>query len=131
MLSPLTLFLTHILQVDVTNSVSGKIAPRLTIEDNSVSKTRPSTKGLKKKMVYYEKSPTFCDSVDDIGTTGTSGRVCNKTTSADDSCSALCCGRGFFTIRVHRVEKCNCKFHWCCYVECQRCEYDEWVTVCK
>lgn len=117
-------------QVDRTNAVQGKITPQLTIEDNSVSK-RPSQKGLKKNMVYYEKSPTYCEELKEIGVLGTSGRVCNKTATAENSCSTLCCGRGFFTIRVHRVEKCNCRFHWCCYVECEKCEYDEWVTVCK
>ncbi|XP_067932481.1 protein Wnt-10a-like [Watersipora subatra] len=117
-------------QVDRTNSVQGKITPQLIVEDNSVSK-RPSQKGLKKSMVFYEKSPTYCDAVKEIGVAGTSGRVCNKTSLEENGCSSLCCGRGFFTIKVHRVEKCNCKFHWCCYVECEKCEYDEWVTVCK
>lgn len=86
---------------------------------------------LNKKMVHYERSPTYCDAVPELGIPGTSGRVCNSTSTNIDSCSALCCGRGYFIKKVRRVEKCNCTFHWCCYVVCDTCEYDEWVTVCK
>lgn len=82
-------------------------------------------------MVHYERSPTYCDAVPELGIPGTSGRVCNSTSTNIDSCSALCCGRGYFIKKVRRVEKCNCTFHWCCYVVCDTCEYDEWVTVCK
>lgn len=125
------IIVNYVLKVDRTNSVKGKIIPVRAIDSNRANQ-KHSSKKLKKKMVYYENSPTYCDDVQDIGSVGTSGRVCNRTNTNDvDSCSSLCCGRGFFTVRVHRVEKCDCKFYWCCYVECKRCERDEWVTVCK
>lgn len=117
--------------MDRTNSVQGKIIPIRRIENNYANQKQPSTKKLKKQMVYYENSPTYCDTIQEINSYGTAGRVCNKTVDAVNSCSSLCCGRGFFTVRIHRIEKCNCRFHWCCYVECQKCEFDEWVTVCK
>ena len=32
----------------------------------------------------------------------------------------------------HRVkERCQCKFHWCCYVECKTCTKSVQLTVCK
>lgn len=126
----LNIIYDSILQVDRTNSVKGKIVPTSIIDNNYPSEQK-STKKLKRQMVFYENSPTYCDDLHEINSYGTSGRVCNKTAGAVDSCSSLCCGRGFFTVRIHRIEKCNCRFHWCCYVECQRCEFDEWVTVCK
>lgn len=33
----------------------------------------------------------------------------------------MCCGRGYETETVERVEKCECKFHWCCEVVCRNC----------
>ena len=33
----------------------------------------------------------------------------------------MCCGRGYDTRRVVRVEKCDCRFSWCCHVTCKQC----------
>ncbi|XP_052831939.1 protein Wnt-10b isoform X2 [Octopus bimaculoides] len=85
----------------------------------------------KTDLVYYEKSPSFCDPDPEIDSLGTTGRFCNRTGSDVDNCDTLCCGRGYNTLRVRRTERCNCKFYWCCYVLCDECVFDEWVTVCK
>ena len=62
---------------------------------------------------------------------GTSGRECNKTSSGEDGCEHLCCGRGYDTRRVTRVENCNCKFHWCCEIICHNCTRKLDIHTCK
>ncbi|EFA11738.1 protein Wnt-8a isoform X1 [Tribolium castaneum] len=78
-------------------------------------------------LLYLEKSPDFCLSNNSTGWPGTRGRTCSRTTSASmaerKSCRNLCRSCGF---RVRKQEKkvtkrCNCKFIWCCEVECDVC----------
>lgn len=123
-------------QVTRGNTIEEKIVPKMNAiaaADDDDEELQSYEKGgnLNRKMIYFERSPTYCDTVSDIGIIGTEGRVCNNTSNDLNSCSTLCCGRGYFTVKVRRIEKCNCEFHWCCYVVCQKCEYDEWVTICK
>ncbi|KAM9032795.1 protein Wnt-4 [Sminthopsis crassicaudata] len=72
-------------------------------------------------LVYLEPSPDFCEHDARSGVLGTWGRQCNKTSKAIDGCELLCCGRGFHTAEVEVVERCSCKFHWCCFVKCRHC----------
>lgn len=65
------------------------------------------------------------------GSLGTAGRVCNKSSRGTDGCEIMCCGRGYDTMRVKRVTKCECKFKWCCAVECSDCEDVVDVHTCK
>lgn len=65
------------------------------------------------------------------GYLGTAGRVCNKSSKDSDGCDAMCCGRGYDTMRIKRVTKCECKFKWCCAVECKDCEDMVDVHTCK
>ncbi|KAK7499505.1 hypothetical protein BaRGS_00009157 [Batillaria attramentaria] len=82
-------------------------------------------------LVYFEKSPDYCVRDPSIGSLGTTGRSCNKTSLGTDGCDIMCCGRGYDTITVRKVDKCECKFHWCCFVRCKECR--RWVDVhtCK
>ena len=114
-----TIFIPTVVQVDVTNSAHGRIFKR--------NGKRPR----KMELLYFERSPNFCDPNPLVDSPGTTGRLCNKTSTGIDNCETLCCGRGYNTLKVKRSERCHCKFYWCCYVECKVCTYNEWVTVCK
>ncbi|NWR68698.1 WN11B protein, partial [Centropus unirufus] len=59
------------------------------------------------------------------------GRQCNKTSAGSDSCNLMCCGRGYNAYTEEVVERCHCKYHWCCYVVCKKCQRKVERYVCK
>lgn len=82
-------------------------------------------------LVYMMASPDFCDRDPKAGSLGTLGRQCNKTSKAIDGCDLLCCGRGYNSQKKIVVERCHCKFHWCCYVKCEECEQEVETHTCR
>ncbi|KAK7896730.1 hypothetical protein WMY93_022055 [Mugilogobius chulae] len=85
----------------------------------------------KHKLVYMNKSPNYCLEDQHLGVAGTRGRRCNRSSHGPDGCNLLCCGRGYNTHVVRNVERCECKFVWCCYVRCRRCESMNDMHTCK
>lgn len=81
-------------------------------------------------LVYLVVSPDYCTYDNSTDTIGTYGRVCNRTSKAIDGCELLCCGRGYSTKFDRRIERCQCKFHWCCFVKCKECEITEEINTC-
>ncbi|ELU01968.1 hypothetical protein CAPTEDRAFT_216606 [Capitella teleta] len=92
---------------------------------------RYQKKPNKKDLVYLQESPDFCSSNTTIGSLGTQGRACNKTSYGLDGCSLMCCGRGYQTTLITVVEDCNCKFVWCCNVVCDECIKREERHICN
>ncbi|XP_072307755.1 protein Wnt-4a isoform X2 [Eucyclogobius newberryi] len=83
-------------------------------------------------LVYLDPSPDFCDyDPRTPGMFGTVGRQCNRTSKAIDGCELMCCGRGFQTLEVEVVDRCSCKFHWCCYVKCKQCRKMVEINTCR
>jgi len=82
-------------------------------------------------LVFMKNSPDYCHSNHTIGSLGTAGRVCNIESRGMDGCDLMCCGRGYNTVKKRVKERCQCKFHWCCYVECKTCTKSVQLTVCK
>ncbi|XP_045118048.1 protein Wnt-2b-A-like isoform X2 [Portunus trituberculatus] len=85
----------------------------------------------KKDLVYLESSPDYCLADSSYGFTGTGGRQCNVTSRGPDGCDLLCCGRGYDTHRRLITTKCECKFQWCCSVDCKTCESWRDLHFCK
>ncbi|XP_029463865.1 protein Wnt-7b-like [Rhinatrema bivittatum] len=82
-------------------------------------------------LVYLEASPSFCEADIATGSTGTQGRLCNRTSLHEDSCDSLCCGRGYSTFQYTRSWQCHCKFHWCCHVTCSTCSESTHAYTCN
>ncbi|CAH1784164.1 unnamed protein product [Owenia fusiformis] len=92
---------------------------------------RNHKKPTRSDLVYFEQSPDYCVEDPDTGSLGTAGRECNRTSMGTDGCDIMCCGRGYDTTTVKKVRKCECKFHWCCYVKCKECIEMMDVHTCK
>ncbi|KAL4226413.1 Protein Wnt-2b [Mactra antiquata] len=94
-----------------------------------------ANKNLKKHtkfdLVYFDESPDYCTRNLQLGSFGTAGRECNNTSMDTDGCDIMCCGRGYKTDVMQRVDKCECKFHWCCDVICKNCTRTVEIHTCK
>lgn len=82
-------------------------------------------------LVYLINSPDYCMPNVHLGSVGTQDRQCNKTSADSDGCNLLCCGRGYNAYMEEVVERCHCKYRWCCYVVCKRCRRLVERYVCK
>ncbi|KAK6180500.1 hypothetical protein SNE40_012645 [Patella caerulea] len=83
--------------------------------------SRLQKRPTKKDLVYLQESPDFCEHNLEFGSLGTRGRQCNKTSYGLDGCRLMCCGRGYYTLVKEEKDDCDCKFYWCCRVECKKC----------
>ncbi|XP_077988445.1 protein Wnt-4-like [Glandiceps talaboti] len=83
------------------------------------------------ELVFLEPSPDWCEPNKKLGSEGTHGRYCNKTSRDSDSCARMCCGRGYQIMERSVTESCNCRFHWCCVVTCETCTRDEELHICN
>ncbi|XP_065166957.1 LOW QUALITY PROTEIN: protein Wnt-7b-like [Atheta coriaria] len=82
-------------------------------------------------LVFLQSSPNYCEKDLASGSLGTYGRNCNRTSQGHDGCNLMCCGRGYNTHQFNRQWQCNCKFHWCCQVQCDTCSERVEEYTCK
>lgn len=50
---------------------------------------------------------------------------------APDGCELVCCGPGYRAGRAEVVQRCSCKFSWCCSVRCQQCKNTVMIHTCR
>lgn len=81
----------------------------------------PVRRSVSDQLVFLTKSPDYCTKDERLGSIGTTGRTCNVTSNGTDSCRQLCCGRGYRTVVEEKIERCQCKYYYCCYVKCKTC----------
>uniref|UniRef100_A0A3P9HEZ3 Protein Wnt n=1 Tax=Oryzias latipes TaxID=8090 RepID=A0A3P9HEZ3_ORYLA len=102
---------------------------RTTMRTGNSADNRGAVVGVAQtELVYLEDSPDYCRRNTSLGLAGTEGRECvqhgtGSTPPERRSCRRLChdCG---FRVEERRTEvagSCNCKFHWCCKVDCEDC----------
>ena len=92
----------------------------------------------KSQLAYSEDSPDYCIANTTLGSNGTLGRYCSQRRSKDvskeekRSCRKLCTQCGYKVKRERRriIMSCNCKFKFCCEVECQSCAKEHYNFVC-
>lgn len=69
-------------------------------------------------IIFFKKSLDFCDFSNRKGSLGTRGRPC---VAASGHCDYLCCKRGYKTINIVETKSCDCKFQFCCNINCKMC----------
>ena len=90
------------------------------------------------RLAYAAESPDYCSSNSSFGLNGTLGRVCSRRKGDEvdfderKSCRNLCRKCGFKVKKQKKtvVSKCNCKFKWCCEVQCETCVKEESTFTC-
>ena len=94
-----------------------KRASAVTLIDGQLVSVGPADNQTSDDLVYSCDTPYTCLPNKDLGIPGTSGRECNPTVTASNSCDRLCCGRGYYEVtKMVPVEE--CKFVFCCRFEC-------------
>lgn len=102
---------------------------------------------LPNEFLYLYDSPNYCNRISSINHPGTKGRICKAnnftkinlingisvpTGSKDgeelrniqhrlESCEHLCCNRGYSSELIMMMVTCNCRFKFCCHVNCDQC----------
>lgn len=89
------------------------------------------------KLVFADASPDYCYENTKLGINGTLGRYCSRakhradgtevSRNERDSCDRLCtkCGYKIKRERLNTEKQCDCRFVYCCSVECKRCPHVE------
>lgn len=73
------------------------------------------------RMFCFLKYPEFFCALNNPGTS----RL------APDGCELVCCGHGYRAGRAEVVQRCSCKFSWCCSVRCQQCKNTVTIHTCR
>ena len=80
------------------------------------------------KLVYSEKTPNKCEKDEKFGMLASEGREC--TLKGANSCKKLCCKGKYEAVKIKSIEQSNCRFNWCCSVECDEKQVEETKYYC-
>ncbi|XP_064615077.1 protein Wnt-11b-2-like [Liolophura sinensis] len=83
------------------------------------------------ELLYYTKSPDYCNPDKKTGSVGTTGRFCDIESKGSGGCLSMCCGRGYTSFTMEIIERCECKYYWCCYVKCKECPKTLHLNQCR
>jgi len=131
---PKFLTVTTILKEKYMKAVAMKIKKRQEargIVEELVLRHKKVIRPDETELIFYEKSPDYCQYDSRTGIVGTTGRRCNATSGDIDDCSLLCCGRGYHEGSELKSKDCRCKLTWCCQYNCDKCEVENTIYRCK
>jgi len=106
------------------------------LQERVGNRFQPVTNYKRSRLVYLNPSPDPCERNDTLGYPGMLGRSC-RSDVAKDKCElfSLLCKQGC-NLRVEKVQRykkvpCNCRFIFCCRVECKECDEKYFEITCK
>ena len=84
------------------------------------------------KTIYFSHSPDYCLANSSYKIAGIEGRECDlSNSSSSQHCDNLCCDHGYENTTVTEKKFCNCKFVWCCRIECDSCNTTRMIRKCR
>lgn len=122
--------------------VAAKVGAMTAVETNIATLSKELTAISVDKLVFADASPDYCYEEPKLGINGTLGRYCSRakhrpdgtevSRNERDSCDRLCtkCGYRIKKERLNVEKQCDCRFVYCCSVECKRCPYAEETFKC-
>uniref|UniRef100_A0A175C231 Protein Wnt n=1 Tax=Halisarca dujardinii TaxID=2583056 RepID=A0A175C231_HALDU len=83
-------------------------------------------------LIYSDSSPNYCLPDLTRGSYGTRGRRCDRRAppTHPESCSSLCCGRGFQLVQTTAAYHCGCRFENF-QIKCDECQSTVTLSVCR
>lgn len=84
-----------------------------------------------KTLIYGSDSPNWCEPDPSVGSTGVLGRRCDLNSNGPNQCSNLCCDHGYEQTQLVQDTDCNCKFVYCCNIQCSKCHTVTTTYTCK
>lgn len=82
-----------------------------------------------KTLIYGNQSPNWCYPDPTLNFLGVTGRQCDPNSSGSNSCKDLCCDHGYVQTQITNSD-CNCKFVYCCSIQCLKCHTVITTYVC-
>uniref|UniRef100_A0AC34QVI7 Protein Wnt n=1 Tax=Panagrolaimus sp. JU765 TaxID=591449 RepID=A0AC34QVI7_9BILA len=112
------------------------IAEHLAEKYKRAKRVTPDKAKLKNaELIYLEPTPDNCAPQLEyqMQQRRSLPRICNwrNETHSEGDCGALCCGKGYKVSHEVISYKCDCKFVWCCKLECNDCLQHRWVSTCN
>ena len=94
--------------------------------NNGAQKDAIVSKPLNNELIYSDNSVDKCGLTDLY----VSNRVCSLDPNAENNCKNVCCRGRYKKKSILVLASCNCKFKWCCQVECDECDLKREIYVC-
>jgi len=122
--------------------VAAKVGAVTAKETDVTSLAKELSSIRSEKLVFADASPDYCYENKQLGINGTLGRYCSRkrhrpdgsevSRSERDSCDRLCtkCGYKIKREKISVERQCDCRFVYCCSIECKRCPHVEETYKC-